>query len=583
MQENFEPNDMCAESSCKPYHFFSCFKAELKTLASLIIAFIGSVFPHDSFSQDLPFKITRDDTLRGSLSAARTCYDVTSYDLSVAVDVKKKFISGSCIIRFNAVRDFDSLQVDLFARMKIDRISFKGAELKYRRELNSVFVKFPQTQSAGQNDEVTVFYSGNPLSAKNPPWDGGFVWKKDNKDRDWIGVACEGLGASCWWPCKDQLADEPDSMSIHFTVPTGLTCVANGRFLDSIQNENATTTWNWFVSYPINIYNVTFNLGHYAYFTDSYISGNNKLLLNYYVLDYNLSQAELHFQQVKSMMSCYEKYFGPYPFWRDGYKLVETPYWGMEHQSAIAYGNDYINNKQGFDYIIIHESAHEWWGNNVSANDYADLWIHESFATYAEALYMECTKSYDDAVAYLKGLRWEIRDTFPVVGIRDVNFDGSRIDNDMYFKGAWMIHTFRSVLNNDSLFFRIIKGIQQQLALETVSTRDVIACINKLSGKDYTNFFQQYLYYAHPPIFEYKTKQKGKDTQLTFRWKTDVTPFTIPVEVTSFYKYQFGKAEKEFIRIQPTSDWQTITIEDLNANDFDVNTDRFYIRKVRVK
>jgi aminopeptidase N len=283
------------------------------------------------------------------------------------------------------------------------------------------------------------------------------------------------------------------------------------------------------------------------------------------------------------MMACYEKYFGSYPFWRDGYKLVETPYWGMEHQSAIAYGNDYVNNRAGFDYIIIHESAHEWWGNNVSANDYADLWIHESFATYAEALYVECTKSRDDAIEYLKGLRWEIRDSFPIAGVRGVNYDGSKIDNDMYYKGAWMLHTFRSVLNNDTLFFSIIKGLQSEFALKTISTDDVIAYINRMSGKDYTAFFRQYLYHTMPPILEYKTKQKGKNTQLTFRWKADEKDFSMPVEVTSYFKYEFGNAAKEFMRINATDDWQTITITNFNAHDFNVNTDKFYVKKELVK
>lgn len=534
-------------------------------------------------AQNLPIKFTRDDTLRGAQTPVRTCYDVSSYDLHLAVDVNKRFISGNNLIRFRVSNDFDSMQIDLFSRMKIEKIVFNGTELKYRRELNSVFVRFPQTQRAGTNEEISVSYSGIPLFAKNPPWDGGFVWKKDIKGRDWIGVACEGLGASTWWPCKDQLADEPDSMSMHYTAPTGLACVANGQLRDTINNMNGTTTWNWFVSYPINLYNVTFNLAYYAHFTDFFISGNKKLSLEYYVLDYNVLQARLQFQQVQTMMACYEKYFGNYPFWRDGYKLVEAPYWGMEHQSAIAYGNDYVNNKDGFDFIIIHESAHEWWGNNVSANDYADLWIHESFATYAEALYVECTKSYDDAIAYLKNLRWEIRDSFPIVGIRGVNYDGSKIDNDLYFKGAWMLHTFRSVLHDDTLFFKIIRGLQSEFALKTISTDDVIAYVNRMSGEDYSTFFHQYLYHPSPPVFEYKTKQKGQNTQLTFRWRTGVASFAMPVEVTSYYRYEFGKATKQFMRVNATEDWQIVTIPNFNANDFDVNSDRFYVKKEEVR
>lgn len=550
---------------------------------SLFIWWCSIFVPRSSFSQTLPLKFTRDDTLRGAQTPVRTCFDVTTYDLSVRVDVKKKSISGSNVIRYRVVNDFDSMQVDLFSTMKIEKILFEGKELSYRRDVNSVFIHFPGTQSKGKTEEITVSYSGIPQTSKNPPWNGGFVWKKDIKGRDWIGVVAEGTGASLWWPCKDQLADEPDSMHMHYTVPTGLMCVANGQLKDTINNHDGTTTWTWFVSYPINLYNVTLNLAHYTHFRDVYVSGNEQLPLDYYVLDYNEGGARLQFQQVKTMMACFEKYFGRYPFWRDGYKLVETSYWGMEHQSAISYGNDYVNNKEGFDYIIIHESAHEWWGNNVTASDYTDLWIHEGFATYAEALYVECTKSYDDAVSYLKDVRWQIRDSLPIVGVRGVNDDGSKIDNDMYFKGAWMIHTFRSVLNDDSLFFKIIKGLQDEFALKTISTEDVIAYINRVGGKDYSAFFKAYLYYPKPPLFEYKTKQKGKNTELTYRWKTGISSFSMPVEVTMYYKYEFGNVTKKFERINATSDWQTTTIPNFEEKYFDVNTDRFYVKKEMVK
>ncbi len=538
---------------------------------------------HFSVAQNIPFKVTRDDTLRGALSPMRTCYDVSSYDLAVNIDVKKKMISGSCIIRYDVVNDFDSMQVDLFSNYKIEKILFNNSLLQYRRELNSIFIHLPHTQHIGNSAAIQVTYSGMPVTAKNPPWDGGLVWKKDMEGRDWIGVACEGLGAASWWPCKDQLADEPDSMSLHFTVPTGLSCIANGQLRDTVNDFSThTTTWNWFISYPINLYNVTFNLAHYIHFSDTY-SGYNGIPLDYYVLDYNIEKARLQFQQVQTMMACYEKYFGHYPFPKDGYKLVETPYWGMEHQSAIAYGNDYVNNKAGFDYIIIHESAHEWWGNNVSANDYADLWIHESFATYAEVLYLECTKGAEDAAVYLKNLRWQIRDSFPIVGVHGINYDGSKLDGDMYAKGAWVLHTFRSVLNNDSLFFRITTGIQHQFALKTISSLDVIGYINQVTGKDYISFFSQYLYHSHPPVLEYKVHQKGKNTILNYRWKADVPDFTMPVEITSYYSYQFGKTTKEFIRINATADWQIVIIPDFKAVNFEVNKDKFYVKMALLK
>jgi aminopeptidase N len=533
--------------------------------------------------KDSAKKFTHADTLRGMLTPARSCYDVTFYDLDLRLDMKKRTVTGTNTISFVAMQDFDSLQVDLFARMKIEKIVFEGTELKYRRELDAVFIKFPSTQGKGKNGQLIFYYSGMPRVALSPPWDGGFVWKKDPQGRDWVGVACQGTGASLWWPCKDHLSDEPDSMQMRFTIPTGLMCVGNGTLKDTMVNKDGTTSWTWFVHYPINSYNVTINIADYAHLHDEYISGSRHLDLDYYVLKDNTAKAEHHFSQVKIMMACFEKYFGPYPFWNDGFAMVETNYWGMEHQGAIAYGNNYENNKQGFDFIIIHESAHEWWGNNVSCSDNADLWIHESFATYAEALYMECTQGYESAINYLKELRWKIADKHPIIGPYDVNFDGTTYDNDQYYKGSWMLHTFRSVLNNDTLFFGIIKDIQQHFALKTTDTDELIAFISKSAGNDYAPFFSQYLRYTAPPVLEYKAKQRGKDTKLEYRWKTDVNNFSMPVEVTSFYSYSFGKEEKKFMRIDGTQQWQTITIPGFKAENFDVNTDRFYVKKQKVK
>lgn len=523
------------------------------------------------------------DTLRGMLGPMRSCYDVTFYDLRLNIDVKKHFISGQNAITYRAMQDFDSLQLDLFAKMKIEKIMLGDAALKFRRESNAVMVQFPATQRKGAIGSLTCYYSGMPMPAKSPPWDGGFVWKKNVDGTDWVGVACEGTGASLWWPCKDHLSDEPDSMSISFTVPADLVCVSNGTLRNKKLNADGTITWNWFVSYPINNYNVTVNLADYVHWQDQYLHNQDTLQLDYYVLPDNLEQSKIHFQQVKLMLACFEYYFGPYPFPKDGYALVETNYWGMEHQGAIAYGNYYLNNKQGFDYIIIHESAHEWWGNNVSCRDAADLWIHESFATYAEALYMECTQGREEAVKYLVSQRWNISDAHPIIGPYDVNFQGTENDNDMYYKGSWMLHTFRSVLGNDSLFFSILKNIQSHFKLQTITTNELIAYISQLAGQDYTFFFNQYLRYASPPVLEYRTRQRGKDVKLEYRWRTDVQDFSMPVEVTDSYQYAFGVASKTYMRLIATNEWKTITIKNFDAVNFDVNTDLFYVKKAKVK
>lgn len=534
-----------------------------------------------SYSQNY----THADTLRGTNSPERSCYDVSFYDLHLTVDVKNEFISGYNIIRYKVVSEFTKMQIDLFFNMKIDSITGEGGQkLSFIRDGNAVFVTHKIPQHIGEESSIQVFYHGKPRKAVSPPWDGGFVWEKDPNGKDWVGLACEGLGASCWLPCKDYLGDEPDSASMHFTVPSDLVCVSNGQLRSKINNSsNGTTTWHWATTYPINSYNITFNLADYILISDTYVSmDNQKLSLQYYVLNGEEQKAKQHFAQVKQMLACYEKYFGVYPFYRDGFKLVETTYWGMEHQSAISYGNNYRNNKFGFDFIIIHESAHEWWGNNLSCSDHADMWIHESFATYAEALYVECQKGYDTAVAYLKNQWWKIEDKYPMIGDHGVNARAK--DNDIYYKGSWMLHTFRNVLANDSLFFAMLKGLQQHFAYKTTSTAEVIDFINKVVGKDYTWFFSEYLHYAQPPVLQYSLSRKGENLIVKYKWKTAVPEFNMPVKVTSSSEYKFGKTNRQYILIHPNNtSWQTISIPNLKATDFDIDINEFYVQKEEVK
>lgn len=556
--------------------------AVIKAGVMLIVIFTSVYGQVNALAQVATGQIySHEDSLRGMLTPLRSCYDVFYYSLDIKLDVKKRSITGSNQIHYLVSSDFDSLQIDLSRRLKVEKIVFQGVELPFRREADAVFVKYPKTQSTGSKGMLECYYSGSPIVAKSPPWDGGFVWKKDLNGNDWIGVACEGTGASVWWPCKDHLSDEPDSMEMTFKVPAGLMCVSNGNLRKSIVQDDGTTAWRWFVSYPINNYNVTVNLAHYTHFTDQYIRETDTLALDYYVLTDNRNQAEPQFLQVNSMLACFEEYFGNYPFEHDGFALVETNYWGMEHQGAIAYGNNYVNNKWGFDYIIIHESAHEWWGNSVSCTDMANLWIHESFATYAEALYVECMQGKQAATDYLISQRWNISDKSPIIGPMDVNYKSS--DNDLYYKGSWMLHTLRNVLGNDSLFFVTIKNIQLYFKYKTVTTDELIKYINLQLGRDFTGFFDQYLRHASPPILEYRTSKKGMDTKLEYRWKVDVDQFWMPVEVVSSYSYSFGKISKSFIRIEPGNQWKSVVLHNLNPEDFDVNTDLFYVKKIQVK
>jgi aminopeptidase N len=471
---------------------------------------------------------THQDTLRGGLPFERSCYDVTYYNLDLLINIENQSIKGYNEIYFNVLAATSKIQLDLFKNLIIDSISSGNKAIPFKRDGNAFFLFFEHPLQRDSSYQIKIYYEGNPIIAKKAPWDGGWVFSKDSLNRPWVAVACEGIGASLWWPLKDHLSDEPDSMRIHYTVPKEFTAVGNGT-LESTSLSGSTKTYHWKVNYPINSYNVTCNVAHYAHIEDSHIQKNlDTLKIDYYVLDYNKAKAQKHFKQVHPMLTCYETYFGPYPFFKDGYAMVETPYWGMEHQGAIAYGNDYSNKIIDFDYIIIHESAHEWWGNNVSAKDHAEMWIHESFTTYSENLLVEYIYGYDMSIRYLNLNKSLIKNNEPIVGPLGVNYEGWE-DSDMYYKGAWILHTFRSVLNNDSLWFSILKGLQHDMALKTVTTADIIQYINKKTNQDFTNFFIQYLYSAKPPILEFYLEKHKKKFYLNYRWSNTDKNFKMPI------------------------------------------------------
>lgn len=533
-------------------------------------------------------KFIHADTLRGELTSERTCYNVYYYDLHLKINPDDKSISGYNVIAFKAVNDFKMMQIDLFENMSIDSIIWNKHKENFQRDGNAVFIDIGiqimpeqnlgnyihREEIKGQKDSIKIYYHGTPQVAKNPPWDGGFVWSHDSLGKPWIDVACEGTGASLWWPCKDHLSDKPDSMCMTFDVPSGLMCVSNGRLRSEKNLNNGYTRFTWFVSVPIINYDVTLNIADYVHISDYYLnSDKDTLTLDYYVLKYNEAKARKHFQQVKPMLACYEKFFGKYPFYKDGYKLVETTYWGMEHQSCVAYGNHYQNNAFGFDFIIIHESAHEWWGNNLSCSDPADMWLHEAFATYAEALYIECTQNYKTSVKYLHQQEKRISNKYPIIGPYNVNFQGTTDDDDMYFKGTWMLQTFRHVINNDSLFFSILRGLQNRFKYSSTYTNQVLNYINTKAGKDYSTFFEQYLYRPNPPVFEYTIKQQGKSTIVRYRWFGVSKDFNMPLKVTSEVK----DSMKTYITITPKWEWQNIKLDNLNPSDFSVDLDEFYV------
>lgn len=532
-------------------------------------------FAQKDFYQHVHF--TEADTLRGMLRAERTCYDVHYYDLNILIDPESKVISGANDIYFTVEEDFTRLQIDLFENMEIKKIVLSGKELKYERIHNAVFIDCP-LQKKGSKNSIRIHYAGQPITARRAPWDGGFVWTKDRRGNPWIGVACEGTGASLWWPNKDHLSDEPDSMSIRVAVPNDLFCVANGNLRGTKAVNDKFTQYNWFVSYPINNYNVTVNIADYAHFKDEYKSPDGSTLdLDYYVLKDNLEKAKEHFKQVPGVLQCFEHYFGKYPFWKDGYALVETPYLGMEHQGAIAYGNHYMRGYMGgmipsdmdWDYIIVHETGHEYFGNSISCHDLAEMWIHESFTTYMEALYVECTYGYKDAVRYMNHFRnsMYIINKEPILGPQNVNWEDWR-GSDHYFKGSWVLHTLRHVIDNDELWFDILKSFHVDNAMTNVHTSAFIQHVNKKTGKDYSKFFEQYLEYPSIPQLVYNVHKTDKGVKFSFKWDADVADFDMPIKVGEEDNYQM---------VYPTDKWQVVMMDDIDVDDFKVATELFYI------
>jgi len=538
-------------------------------ISLFIISLLDLGICYKSFGQQNNVEVySREDSLRGFLNPLRSCFDVNFYELSIRVNIPSKSITGKNDILFSATDKFEKIQLDLFRNMRIDSILFKKTKMKYEREGNAFFVHFPETIQKGSLILISIFYHGQPVIATNPPWDGGFVWEKDSIGRDWIGVACEGTGASLWWPNKDHLSDEPDSMRISIQAPDSLMAISNGRLTGMRKMEENFSEWIWEIGYPINNYNVTLNLGYYKHFRDFFTEHScDTLTLDYYVLDYNLSRAQDHFDQVKGMLKCFVCFLGEFPFQEDGYALVEAPYWGMEHQSCIAYGNEYENNDYGFDFIIIHESAHEYWGNSVSVKDHAELWIHESFATYMEALYIEYEQGKEKALNYLKNQRKMIYNIRPILGDLHVNYNEWN-DADMYYKGSWMLHSIRHTINNDSLWFMMLKAVYQQFKYKNVSSSDIIEFLNAKTSFDLKPIFQQYLTTTEIPELVVKKRYRRNGLTLIYRWSNVIETFNMPVIV---------KINKDLpITLYPTTHKNKIVLPVSKEKQVHFDTDLFY-------
>lgn len=555
----------------------------------ILFLFFSVLFLFSSFGASSQVKYTRKDTLRGSLNPARE-YDVKFYDLKVWVDVKNRAIRGENTITFlSDEMVLTHIQVDLFENYEIQAILMDNKPLHYRREGNHVFITLdyfigepPKVKllSPQLKKPIKIIYSGKPPAAVNPPWDGGFVWKKDSLNRDWVTVACEGLGASSWWPCKDHLSDEPDSMRITCYVPSGLYCVSNGQLRNIEDPKDGMTGFEWFVSYPINSYNVTLNIGNYDRKAGFYTRPDgSRLAADLYFLDYSMPKADTFFfgnaKRIDKMFNAFEYHFGRYPYEKDGYALVETPYWGMEHQGAIAYGNKFKLNEYGFDFIQVHETGHEWWGNNISCKDLAEMWLHESFTTYSEALYLEFYDGPERAQEYLNMQKEKIKNQVPMVGPKGVNYEHT--DTDIYYKGTWVLHTLRSVIHNDSLWFSILKTFQEKFGGQTVTGEDFINHAETLSGLDLNAFFEQYLNQASLPVLEYRIKQKKRGFMVYYRWNTPVRNFDLPMNVCIMTKC---------LSISPTSRRQKVEFKNVGTPEeagFYFDHDNFLFEEKRVE
>jgi aminopeptidase N len=529
---------------------------------------------------------THADTLRGTYGPGRDWWDATKYDLHVKFNIRDSSISGYNVISLKTLKKGKTVQIDLQEPMIIDSILYSTNDIIKAKIKTADIVKdgnayfFPAAYFSVPHTnypkvDLYVYYHGKPKVANRPPWDGGLVWKKDRNKNPWVTIACQGLGASVWYPCKDHQADEPDSAEMHITCPDTLMCVGNGRYRGKINNGDGTATYDWAVTNPINNYCIIPYIGKYVHFGEVFKGEKGNLDMDYWVLDYNLEKAKKQFVDAPRMMTAFEHWFGPYPFYEDGYKLVDAPHLGMEHQSATAYGNGYLMGYYGkdlsasgwglkWDFIIVHESGHEWFANNITSKDIADMWIHESFTNYSETLFTDYFYGKDAGNAYVQGTRRLISNDIPIIGIYGVNQEGS---GDMYYKGGNMLHMIRQVIDNDEKFRSILRGLNSKFYHKTVTSKETEEYISKESGKNFSKVFDQYLRTTQIPVLEYKIE----GYKLSYRYDSCVAGFNMPLKI-HFKTDQW---------IKPTEKWQTMEMYPEGDANFAIDKN-FYIKARKV-
>ncbi len=520
-------------------------------------------------------KFTRADTLRGSITPERAWFDVLYYDLKVTVNPAEKSIEGSNTITYKILKPNSVMQIDLQPPMKIDKIVQGEKEISFTSEGSAHFLDLQKKQISGNEEKLTIYFSGKPTVARRPPWDGGFTWEKDSNGKDFVATSNEGIGSSVWWPLKDHPADEPDNgITLAVTAPKDLMDVGNGRLKEVIENKN-TKTWVWQVVNPINAYGVNINIGDYVHWSEIFEGEKGTLDMDYYVLRENEAKAKEQFKQAPMMMKAFEHWFGPYPFYEDGYKLVEVPYLGMEHQSSVTYGNKFENGYLGrdlsetgwglkFDFIIIHESGHEWFANNITNSDVADMWIHEGFTNYSENLYLDYYFGKKASAEYVIGTRKKIMNSRPVIGQYNVNNSGS---SDMYYKGGNILHMIRQLVNDDEKWRQVLRGLNKDFYHQTVSSKQIETYIIEKTGLDLASFFEQYLRTVEIPKLEYKTS----GNRLNYKYVDIVENFKMPL---------VALVNGKEVWIEPNANWQT---KDFPAtiNSFEIKPD-FYVLSQKV-
>lgn len=531
-------------------------------LGVCLLSIIGVSGQTELFGKDDRF--SRQDSLRGGITPERAWWDLQHYDLKVFVDIEKKSLKGTNTITYMVLESNQLMQIDLQEPMKITKVTQNGKELKFKSDGNAHFISLDKDQKAGDIQKISIEFEGVPTEAKNAPWDGGFTWTTDSNGKPFIANANQGIGASIWWPCKDHGYDEPDNgLLLSIKVPGDLVAVGNGRLQHQKLDKMGNQMFVWKVVNPINNYGVNINIGDYVNFSEKYQGEKGELDMDYWVLRENEEKAKVQFKDALRTIEAFEYWFGPYPFYEDSYKLVEVPYLGMEHQSSVTYGNSYKNGYNGrnrasfdwsgtgwglkWDYIIVHETGHEWFANNITAKDVADMWVHEGFTSYSETLFIDYFYGKQAASEYAIGTRRVISNAEPIIGTYHVNKEGS---GDMYFKGNNVLHTLRTIVNNDTLWREALRGLNKEYYHQTVTTEQVENFISHKVGLKLDKFFDQYLRDARVPVLEWKRE----GSKIVYRWQDVVDGFDMPVDVS---------ADDQRMRLTPTKDWQVIEVSKL--------------------